>query len=420
MSFDLPLFSRGPFLKPQLNCRMTHSAPFKCLIIGKGLVGSAAARHLSRHMGEIAIIGPDEPSQTAEPLVHAAHYDQARVQRLIGWDEMWTTLNRESLKQYEGLAATTGMDFHQGVGCLYVDPYGGDAYLERARLMIATGMANARMFGSGTELKQEFPDFRFPPASIGMYEPSPSGHINPRLLVRAQLVAAERQGTTILRETVIGLEERKGLFTAVTREGNRYSASQVLVATGSFANHLDILPRKLHLKSKGETVLLVRTDGSTTNALAGLPSLLYEMNEPGMEGIYLLPPVAYPDGNSYLKIGCNFPEDPVFEHLEQIRDWFIEGDSDRFAPRLIRALSTLMPGLPIGDYMTKRCIVSYTPDRRPFIGEAGTKGLFVAGGCNGYSAMCSDAIGRVASDLMLNGSMPFGLEPGHFRLRYAG
>jgi sarcosine oxidase len=204
-----------------------------------------------------------------------------------------------------------------------------------------------------------------------------------------------------------------------TSDGNQYEGRQVLVATGSFANHLNVLPQKLALRTKGETVLLVRTDNATTAALAALPSLLYEIDEDGIEGVYLLPPVLYPDGHTYLKIGCNFPEDPSFQTLEEIRDWFVSGDSGRFESRLIRALRTIMPRLPILEHTTKRCIVSYTPDRRPYIGETGTKGLFVAGGCNGYSAMASDAIGRVAAALMRTGEMPFSLGPDDFTLRHA-
>jgi len=398
---------------------MSVVKPYQTIIIGKGLVGSAAAKYLSRSAGDVAIIGPDEPADPQEATVHAAHYDEARVQRIQGWDEVWTTLNRESANAYPQLQSATGIHFHQGAGCLYVDPYGGDDYLRQAADIISNGGSNAQMFATGKEMKKAFPDFLFPAGSMGMYEPAPSGYINPRRLVRAQLAMAAEQGTTILKETVIGLEEKQGLFTAVTNDGHRYEARQVLVATGSFANHMNILPQKLQLRTKGETVLLVRTDDQTKKAMIDLPSLLYEIDQDGIEGVYLLPPVSYPDGATYLKIGCNFPEDPSLQSLEEIREWFIAGDSDRFVLRLVRTLSAIMPRLPILEYATKRCIVSYTPDRRPYIGQTGTTGLFVAGGCNGYSAMASDAMGRVAAELMLTGDMPFSLEPGDFTLRYA-
>ncbi len=40
---------------------MNLSGRFDYLVIGKGLIGSAAARHLSARASSVAIIGPDEP-----------------------------------------------------------------------------------------------------------------------------------------------------------------------------------------------------------------------------------------------------------------------------------------------------------------------------------------------------------------------
>ncbi len=82
----------------------------------------------------VALIGPDEPSDYHNAIVFASHYDQARVQRLIGKDEAWTKLNIDSVGQYEAIRKQSGIDFHDPVGCLYVNPTGKDSYTGKCKI----------------------------------------------------------------------------------------------------------------------------------------------------------------------------------------------------------------------------------------------------------------------------------------------
>jgi len=70
------------------------------------------------------------------------------------------------------------------------------------------------------------------------------------------------------------------------------------------------------------------------------------------------------------------------------------------------------------NILTKKCVISRTATGRPYIGETSIEGLFVAGGCNGYSAMSSDAIGEVTSHLILNGKLPNHYPPDAFRIEF--
>ena len=51
-------------------------------IIGRGLIGSAAARHLAEAGHEVVLIGPGEPANYAShPGVFGSHYDEGRITR---------------------------------------------------------------------------------------------------------------------------------------------------------------------------------------------------------------------------------------------------------------------------------------------------------------------------------------------------
>ncbi len=88
---------------------------------GKGLIGSAAARHLAASFPDlkICVIGPDEPqNRKAHDGVFASHYDQGRITRVLDPSPLWGHLARESIKQYPFIENASGIQFHHRVGCL--------------------------------------------------------------------------------------------------------------------------------------------------------------------------------------------------------------------------------------------------------------------------------------------------------------
>jgi len=381
---------------------------FDVIVIGKGLVGTAAAKYISAAQLNIAIIGPDEPRDNENALVFASHYDQSRVQRLIGKDEVWTKLNIDSVNQYDTIRRQSGIEFHEPVGCLYVQPAGTDNYLANAKGIGDMFQTSFRNLHSGNEINSEHKEFRFPETSNALLESSPAGLINPRLLIKAQLKILEENRGTVIRDTVINISHIGTEYLVETSEGSSYFAHKILLAPGSFVNYFNLLQHKLDLVVKSEVILLAMLYEEDALQLSSLPSLLYEIDDGEVEGIYLVKPVKYPDGKWYLKMGCNMPEDILFENISEVQHWFRMGDSDRFQPRMTKALMNFMPGLKPEAFLTKRCIINRSVHGRPYIGETKHHGLYFASGCNGYSAMCSDAIGRVSAEVLINGKFPEG------------
>jgi glycine/D-amino acid oxidase-like deaminating enzyme len=390
---------------------------FNTIVIGKGLVGSAVAKYLSAADKSIAIIGPNEPENYNEALVFASHYDQARVQRIIGKDDAWTKLNLDSVQEYKNLETLSSISFHNGVGCLYVKPNGPDEYLHNADSIAKAFNLNYTYYSSGSELSNAFSTYNFPAQSHGLYEQSPAGLINPRLLLQAQLKITEQQHGTIINDTVLDVIKTDIGFEIKTKT-EIYTADKVLVAAGSFINYLNLLPQKLALSTKSETILLAQVSQQTAIDLNLLPSLLYEIENHELDGIYLIKPLQYEDGNYYIKMGCNIPEDIYFKTISEAQNWFLKGENNLYAERLLYALKLILPGVKVESYHTRNCIISRTPHGRPYIGQTNTPGLYVAGGCNGYSAMCSNAIGQVAASLVLQNTMPPGYHQNSFEILY--
>jgi glycine/D-amino acid oxidase-like deaminating enzyme len=385
---------------------MVHE--FDITVIGKGLAGSATAKYLAAANQQVAIIGPDEPTNYSTAQVFASHYDQARVQRLIGVDDVWTKLNVDSTKQYSAIETATGINFHHGVGCLYVNPYGADSYLNKAPALAATYQLPYQMFTCASTLKHQFADYHFPAASMGMLETAPAGFINPLKLIEAQLQIFKQHQGEVFTETIVHVEFVNNKFHAKSETGKTFVSNKIVVAAGSFTNYQHLISQQLAIKTKSEVVLLAQVNETEAIRLSTLPSLLYEINTPQYEGVYLIQPVKYPDGNYYLKLGCNMPEDIFFTDLQQIQHWFSNGDTTIFEQKLQQILHSIMPALMPIAYQTKKCIISRTATKRPYIGETKQKGLYIALGCNGYSAMCADAIGNIAAHVVQEQILPEG------------
>lgn len=381
------------------------------IVVGKGLMGAAAARYLSQAGQSVVIIGPDEPAdwQTHEG-VFSSHYDQGRITRQLSTDLVWSQLAAEAIAGYRDLETAGGVDFHVPAGVLFVASRGmdgvgsvgeeGQDYLASARQIAVSLAVDYETLADQGALTARFPFPRFPADCHGLYERPPAGYINPRDVVRTQLTAAQQQGARVITELVTGVTAADDHVMVITQEGGEYQAARVLVAAGAFTNCHQLVPEELALRVKSETIILARLADEEAQRLAAMPCIIYEIESPVLEGIYLLPPIRYPDGRFYIKMGCDTAADQWLPDLAAMRHWMINGESDVMLPAMREALEGIIPGLQVEAYITKRCLVTYTPHGKPFIDRVGER-LFVATGGNGASAKCADTLGRLAAELVL-------------------
>ena len=397
----------------------SNSHIFDYLVIGKGLMGAAAARYLSQVTPNVALVGPDEPADWAHHRgVFASHYDQGRITRRLSQDAVWSALAQRAIGQYAYLEKSSGVQFYWPVGCLYVAPHGTDAdYLETVAAIGQRFSLDFTLYPTSAELRQADGRLQFPANCHGILEPPPAGYINPRGLLRAQIAVAMQQGTWVVSETVTAVSPQPHAVEVTTETGRTLWARKVLVAAGAFTNCYDLLPRKLDLRVKSETVLLARLPEAEAARLGDLPTVLYQIESPELDSIYMLPPIVYPDGRAYLKIGCNTTADHWLPDLAAMRDWMIRGDSAVMEVPLRAALHAMIPDLQAEACETHRCLVAYTAHGKPYIDQL-TERVYVAAGGNGSSAKCSDTLGWLAANLMQMGGWSFTFDRALFEARF--
>jgi sarcosine oxidase len=379
------------------------SADFKYIIVGRGMMGAAAARHLAKSTDGVAVIGPDEPEdRKRHDGVFASHYDEGRITRTIDPDLDWALLANRSIGRYAEIERESGVSFYTPAGCLVVGPARGgpDGYVERTSSAARSlGVETSLLDDAG--LKARFPFFAFADGTEGVHEPTGAGYISPRNLVRAQSIAAEKAGASLIRQVAVSIRDEGGLVAIETADGKTYRAEKVLLAAGGFSIAENLLPQPVDLKVYARTIAFYEVDEAAAVRFSGMPSLISHGVD-GLDDFYMLPPIRYPDGKVYMKIGGD-PDDVRLEREPELRDWFKTDGRESVQSHLTRLIERVVPELRPVSTSSGSCVVSFTPSGHPMIGYTASPRIGVlTGGC-GTAAKSSDEIGRLGALLLLEG-----------------
>jgi len=363
-------------------------------VIGRGPIGSAAAKYLAAAGHRVTLIGPDEPTHRAGHTgVFGCHYDEGRITRALDADPFWSAVNRASIARYRGIEAALGLPFFAETGAMMAGPADG-ALMRGVARVAATGIRAERL--EGPALAARFPFFRFAPDTLAFFEPTGAGHLSPRRLVAAQTRLAEAAGAQTIRATAAGLDET-GHDIRIATDAGPVAADRVVVAAGAFTNALLVTP--LPVKVYARTVAFFRIDAAERRRLAAMPSLVYQAAD-GRDP-YLLPPIRYPDGGVYLKLGGD-PEDIELADAAAAKAWFQSPGSTAVGAMLKAQILDRMPGLGIEAMHTEACATTFTPEDRPAIRMLSARVAVAAAGC-GRGAKCSDELGRRAAETVAGG-----------------
>ncbi len=394
----------------------------RVIVVGGGLFGSAAARHLAEAgVSTLVVTSPEHPGEGQVPGPRASHYDQGRIVRRGGSDPVMVEARGRTMDRLPDVAARSGVDFFTHRTLVTLTP---DAERELA-LSLSHGADVERC---PTETVTE----RFGIASPAGFEgdaiveaATTAGFVNPRLLVQAQLRLAEMAGATIVdspaRAITIGGGGRQPVRVE-TADGRHIDGDQLLMATGPYGTALidstlvdidiDIdINVDIPIQRRLRTIALIDVEDGDTTGRDPLPSLSAsgfghpDGDTPLVEETYWVPPVRYPDGGTYLKIGGNSlpmitADDAAAS--DDIDRWFAGGGSAVEADALFALATDLLPGHSLRLAGHKPCVVSYTAEEHPVVRRIDERIAVVLAG-NGSGASVSDEIGRRAATLIAPG-----------------
>jgi glycine/D-amino acid oxidase-like deaminating enzyme len=364
-------------------------------VVGVGLVGAAALRHLSATGRHCVGVGPTEPLDwSTHRGVFASHYDSGRITRRLDKKREWALLAARAIDAYPGIEARSGIGFHHPVGVVMADV---DA--QRLAAVVEVGRALGVEFHTH-EPGETFGDDRIsvPTGATVLREPSPGGFIDPRRMLAAQLAVCLQQGAAIVSEQVVGITHSGNGWVVHTVEGTSIDAAQIVIAAGPHADEVAGLPCTPLIDVVAETVVMARVSIEEEQRLAALPSIILDDVD---DHLYIVPPTEYPDGHVYVKLGATRHARWVLSPDER-REWMTGTRHAADLDWLHGLLVGVLPGLHAEGWSTKPCLIPDTPTKLPYL-EIIEPGLVMAVGSNGYAAKSADAIGALAAGLVVNG-----------------
>lgn len=372
---------------------------FDIAVIGAGLIGSAAAFALAEHGQHCALIGPEEPlTRAIHTGPYGSHHDAGRITRALSADPYWAKAAQASIARYREIEQRSGHRFFTPCGAAMVGPQtgpGADFTQAVETTAKARGLPHQRL--TGAALQQALPDYAFPEGSIGLFEPTEAGMIDPRMMLCALERLTVQAGGARLTHPAQHLRPIPGGIEIHCPHRPPITAERVIVATGAYGTET-LLPQQAPLRRLGRTVLMIDVTGPLAGQLAAMPAVIWQPPSDGVE-YYILPPARYRDGRLRVKIGGD-PHDRVLHSLDEINAWFRGPGDAATAAHLFEVIRGLVPALA-GCARTQlrhaACVTSFTPDGQPLITRAGAVTLAL-GGC-GAAAKSAIELGRRAAEL---------------------
>lgn len=391
---------------------------YDVIVIGRGLFGCPAAKYLQMDGSQTLLIGPKEPaaSDYNRAKVFSSHYDSGRVTRKIGKTKDWSRLNAQTQAAFKTIEAQSGIHFFNNEGCLYISDLLPDEHFEKVvQYQLLPKEENDFEVVEEEKWQALFPFFRFQKPSVAYLEKALSGHLNPRLLIEAQLRIFTQLGGEIVNEVAESVIDRGTYYEVFAAEGQLFKAKKILYATGVFHPFFQFNTPPIPLEIKTETIVLAEVSKEQAEELQSMPSLLYTCKTAIYDEIYAIQPVRYPDDRYYLKLGANLMDDRFLTTIEDIKTWFCSAPLPQQAEELKAMTVELFPTVSFLSFQVKHCIIEYTQSRRPLIDKIG-RGQYICTGGNGYGAMCSDAMGRLGAQCVQGQDFQEGFSTGFFAL----
>ena len=391
-------------------------ASYKYIVIGKGMIGSAVARHLAERTDGVALIGPDEPRDKARHNgVFADHYDEGRITRILDPDVVWAKLARESIRRYRDMEARSGIKFYHEVGQLSVGPmdralseYVPDSEKVMREMEEPFEKLDANM------LTTRFPKLSFEPQCTGLYQRVDAGHISARGIVEAETALAKMNGAEVICEAAVSAESGSGGVEVRTSGGGVYQGERLMVAAGAFTRDSGLVSRALDVDVLAVNVIYIELTDAEAADLSGVPSMIY-MTGRENDSCYIVPAVRYRDGKYRMKIGGSEGHASLGS-TEEIKAWFRgsgnEGERDRLWAKIRDAIPYLQT-LSDNRVTLDTCAVSKTPNHMPYIDMVDDR-IGVATGGNGLAAKSGDEIGRLGALTLLGAEWDSDLDRGLF------
>ncbi|MEK6409631.1 MAG: N-methyl-L-tryptophan oxidase [Acidobacteriota bacterium] len=369
---------------------------FDLAIVGAGVMGAAAACELAREGASVALI-----DQSSLPNPRAASVDHSKVFRFAYPDPLYVKLAVDALERWRELEAQTGTRLLTNTGALLLGKRQPSFESECYEALRSLGLESERL--NSQEVIARFPQFNASAFAYGVYDPS-GAILHAETAMRALIDLATRRRVAIIEgERVVEVKQASESRISIFAESGREIVSErAMIASGPWSRRL--LP---FLEDKLTTTRQEIAYFEPGNAISAGSSHSLLSFEPGSFPIFLELEsgfYGFPIHHAgSMKIanhhkGAEVDPDSAEDHAGED---FIESCRAFF--------SEFIPGLADARVREARvCVYNNTPDDDFIIDwHPQLEGVLVVTGFSGHGFKFGPTIGRIATELLMNGRTSF-------------
>lgn len=371
---------------------------FDAIVIGAGVMGSAAAYHLAKQ-GRRALlleqfeIGHSRASSHGESRIFRFAYDNPEYARLaMQCKPMWRELEREAGEAL--LLDSDQLDFTD-------EPAHHHEVLDVANTLVQIGAPFEQL--DAAQLKQRYPQWHLGDDAIAVKSPD-SGILRATRCVQNMVAQAAQHGATVRECEAVTKIEDAGDDVQVTTDKGTYRARKLVIAGGAWLNGLLAhIGLQLPLKITQEQVVYFKPLANAPAYERGtFPIFIHWRSHDVGYGFPII-------GAPGVKIGFHHDHYVIDPNDERVTRESVTARLHAYAQRYL-------PEAAGEAFEPTACIYTTTPDEDFVVDVAPAHpNILVSSSCSGHGFKFGIGIGKALADLALTGQTDMNI--GHIRWR---
>jgi sarcosine oxidase len=363
--------------------------PYDEIVLGLGVMGSAAAWHLARRGRRVLAVDAHAPGHR----LGASHGHTRIIRKAYFEDPAYVPLLDRAYQLWDELARETGAALLQPTGGLMLGPPEAPVIAGALRSARAHDLPYELL--TAREVRRRFPAFTPDDGVAGLWEPQ-AGILFPERCVRALQQGAERAGAELRFEEPVRAWQADGSRAIVETSRGRYEADTLVIAAGPWAP--SVLAR-LGLPLEVFRQVACWFEPARPEDAASLAPDRCPLFIGMIDGVHLygLPGAAGPGFKVAIHDTGEWSDPCTPETVR--RD--VAPEEVEAVRRLLRRL---LPGLDGPLVAAETCLYTMTPDAHFVIDRsAGHPRLVYAAGFSGHGFKFGGVVGEILADLATAG-----------------
>jgi monomeric sarcosine oxidase len=361
---------------------------YDVIVLGAGAMGCAAAYYLSLQNKNVLLL-----EQFNLEHEKGSSQDHSRIIRYSYDNPIYIQLMKEAFPLWFALEEKSGQELYVRTGGIDIGNASEKTYAETQNSLTTMNIPFEVL--NASDSAKRFPQFRFDDNMEIIYQKD-TGLLAATRCVKTHLTLAQQNGVTFRENAPVTKIISHTDSVEIEAGGETYHAAKLIISAGAWTNHvLKHLDIQLPLEPVGVQLAYFSPETTTMFDVEQMPVFITHLKNTYGDWVYGIP--------SYQGSGVKV----AFHGGQRVKDVNdIDYDpKDSVIERLREYTSSYLPQANAPLKATRICLYTMTPDEHFIIDKHPTHDhIIVATPCSGHGFKFSTLIGKMLSELALDGT----------------